>query len=72
MVDASEGRARLTSDMLTQCADELRAKSEECDALKFENARLTARQNIYDAKVARLEATLAEERALTAEWRTLA
>jgi hypothetical protein len=60
------GFERLTADMLTQCAAELRLKSEECEALALQNAALRARLNIYDAKVARLEAVLAEEAALRA------
>ena len=56
--------ALLTADMLNDCAEELRLKREECDALKFENARLLARLNSFGAKVARLESVLAEESAL--------
>jgi hypothetical protein len=58
------GLQRLTADMLTQCAAELRLKTQECEDLKLELANMRARLNIYDAKVARLEAVLAEEAAL--------
>jgi hypothetical protein len=57
--------ALLTADMLTDCAAELRRKTEECEDLHLQNATLRARLNVYDAKVARLEAVLAEEAALT-------
>ena len=51
-------RQRLTNDLLTQCAAELRLKTDECDALRLEVAQLKVKLN---ARAQRLSAIIAEE-----------
>jgi hypothetical protein len=50
------GHQRLAADMLTDCAAELRRKSEECEALRVENALLTVRLRVMEIRAGRLRA----------------
>jgi hypothetical protein len=54
MVATHEGRARLTSDMLTQCAAQLRSVTDERDELKCDNAILLVRLRLMECRYAKL------------------
>ena len=50
----AEGLQRLTADMLTDCAAELRRKTEECEELKSQNAILTVRLRLMECRIEKL------------------
>ena len=54
MINASDGRARLASDMLTQCAAQLRSVTDERDELKCDNAILLVRLRLMECRYAKL------------------
>lgn len=49
----AEGLQRLTADMLTDCAAELRRKTEECEDLRAENALFKVRLRLLECQIAR-------------------
>jgi hypothetical protein len=54
MKTSETGLQRLTSDMLTQCAAQLRSVTDERDELKCDNAILLVRLRLMECRYAKL------------------
>ena len=58
------GMARLTNDLLVECAAELNAKTQEVEDLKFDNALLTVQLRILELRLAKLAAISSEKKGI--------